>query len=161
MAQEASRHPYWKGRGIEIAAVNPGEQEKRLREAVTRRAFQLFESHGSSPGHAGEDWKLAELDVVRPLACGLLTRDDKISVSTDISAFGEGSVEVCVEPRRLTLCGKPPAQDAGDGACPLPESVYRVLALPVEVDPVQVHARFNGSMLQIDLPRTPLLARAA
>jgi len=161
MLQEKARHPSWKGRGINIVAMKPGEQETRLREAVARRAYQLFEGQGCSPGHAGEDWRRAELDLVRPLACGLLTRDDKISVSTDISVFDEGGVEVCVEPRRLALCGRPRAQNAAAGACPLRQSVYRVLAFPVEVDPSQVHARFNGRILEIDLYRTPVAAQAA
>ena len=160
MVPETTRHPSWKGRGVHIVAAKPGEQENRLREAIARRAYQLFESQGCSPGHEGEDWRRAESDLVRPLSCGLLARDDRIFVSTDISAFDEGNVEVCVEPRRLSLCGRPRTQDAG-GACPLREPVYRVLALPVEVDPSRVHARFNGRILEIDLYRTPLSALAA
>lgn len=160
MVPETTRHPSWKGRGVEIVAAKPREQENRLREAIARRAYQLFESHGCSPGRAGEDWRRAESDLIRPLACGLLTRDDKVSVSTDISVFDEGSVEVCVEPRRLSLCGRPRTRDTG-GACPLRESMYRVVALPVEVDPSQVHVRFNGRILEIDVYRTPLSAVAA
>jgi hypothetical protein len=160
MVHQTTRHAP-RNRGVKIVAVNPLQQENRLREAVARRAYQLFESQGRLPGHAGEDWRHAELDLVHPLACGLLTQDDKISVSTDVSVFEEGSVEVCVEPRRLSLCGRPRAQDASAGVCPVRESVYRVLALPVEVDPSQVQARFNGRILQIDLYRTPLPARAA
>jgi HSP20 family molecular chaperone IbpA len=160
MVPETTRHPSWRGRGVKIIAVNPGEQERRLREAVARRAYELFENQGCLLGHAGEDWRRAESDLVHPLACGLLARDDKIAVSTDISVFDEGIVEVCVEPRRLSLCGRPRTRDAG-GACPLRQFVYRVLDLPVEVDPSQVHARFNGRILEIDLYRTPLSARAA
>ena len=157
MTREAARHPSWKGRSIKIATANPGELEKRFREAVTRRAYELFETHGCSPGHEGEDWKQAESDLVRPLACGLLTEDDKISLSTDISVFEEGSLEVFVEPRRLSLRGRP---HTPDGACPLREFVYCVLDLPVEVDRSQVHARLNGRILEISLYRTPLSALA-
>ena len=160
MAREAVRHPSWKGRSIKIATANPGELEKRFREAVTRRAYQLFETHGCSPGHEGEDWTQAESDLVRPLACGLLTEDDKIFLSTDVSVFEEGSLEVFVEPRRLSLRGRPHTPDGGDGACPLREFVYCVLDLPVEVDRSQVHARFNGRILEISLYRTPLSALA-
>jgi hypothetical protein len=35
MTRETARHPSWKGRSIKIATANPGELEKRLREAVT------------------------------------------------------------------------------------------------------------------------------
>lgn len=161
MTRESAPHPSWKGRSIKIATANPGELEKKFREAVTRRAYQLFETHGCSPGHEGEDWKRAESDVVRPLACGLLTEDDKISLSTDISVFEEGSLEVCVEPRRLSLCGRPRTPDGQDGACALREFAYGVLDLPVEVDPSQVHARFNGRILEISLYRTPRSALAA
>src|SRR5579862_7725356 len=84
MTREPARHPSWKDRSIKISTANPGDLEKRFREAVTRRAYQLFETHGCSPGHEGEDWKRAESELVRPLACGLLMEDDKISLSTDI-----------------------------------------------------------------------------
>jgi len=160
MVPETTTHRSSKAQGIKIAAVNPAEQEKKFREAVARRAYQLFESHGCSPGHAAEDWRRAELDLLRPLACGVLAGDDKVSVTTDISAFNHGSVDVCVEPRRLTLCGTPRTQNAS-GESPFRDPVYRVLTLPVEVDPAQVRARFNGRILQIDLFRTPLLTRAA
>jgi Protein of unknown function (DUF2934)/Hsp20/alpha crystallin family len=160
MAQETLRHPSWKGRRIKIVPANPGEQENRFREAVARRAYQLFESHGFLPGRDREDWRCAESDLLCPLACGFITRDDKIVVSTDISVFDEGNVEVCVEPRRLSLCGSPRTQNAA-GACALGQPVYRVLSLPVEVDPSRVRARFNGRILQIDLYRTPPSVRAA
>jgi Protein of unknown function (DUF2934) len=160
MTQETPRRPSWKGRRIKIATPVPGEQENRLREAVARRAYELFESHGCLPGHDGEDWRCAESDLVHPLACGFITRDDKILISTDISVFDEGGVEVCVEPRRLSLFGMSCSRDAGGAHLP-GQPVYRVLNLPVEVDPSRAHARFNGRILQIDLYRTPLSVRAA
>jgi HSP20 family molecular chaperone IbpA len=89
-----------------------------------------------------------------------VTEDDKISLSTDISVFEEGSLEVFVEPRRLSLRGRPHTADGGYGACPPREFVYCVLDLPVEVDRSRARARFNGRILEISLYRTPLSALA-
>ena len=164
MPRQTATHLSWKGRRVKISAVDPNEQDRRIREAVTWRAYQLFESHGSSPGHELEDWQHAEADVMRPLGCGLVILDEKISLNTDVSSFDEGPVEVCVEPRRLSICGRPCADKRAsvsnsNPGRPRADSIFSVLILPVEVDPSQVVARFNGRVLQIDLYKVPLKLR--
>jgi len=89
----------------------------------------------------------------------LITQNDKVCICTDIAAFGEGTVELQVEPRRLSLWGRPCRLENGRKC--LPDTSCRLLDLPVEVDPAHVHARLNGRILEIDLFRTALLARAA
>ncbi|MHB8485911.1 MAG: Hsp20/alpha crystallin family protein [Candidatus Acidiferrales bacterium] len=93
-----------------------------------------------------------------PLNCGHLLLDDKIRLSTDAAYFEKGDVEVCVEPRRLTICG------TASRCSPLltPESsslqahkdlIFRTLDLPVEIEASQATARFRGRFLEIDLPK--------
>jgi len=160
MGRETLKANVWKGRSIRILAAVPSEQTGRVHEAIACQAYRLFESHGLTAGHEAEDWRQAESQIVQPLDCGLITQNDKVSVCTDIAAFGEGNVEVRVEPRRLSLCGRSCPLEKGR-TTPQPDTSYRLLDLPVEVDPSHVHARFNGRILEIDLYRTPLLARAA
>ena len=160
MGRDSFRKNVWKGRRLRILAVNPAEQKVRLHEAIARRAYRLFESRGVSPGREGEDWKRAESEIVHPLECGLVTHDDKVSICTDMAVFAEGNVDVCVEPRRLILCGRLSALENRGSNSELGTG-YLLLDLPVEVEPSHVHARFNGRILEIDLYRTPLLARAA
>jgi HSP20 family protein len=148
----------WKGRKLKISAVNPNEQAQRIRGVVACRAYQIYESRGSRPGQELQDWRRAESEVVKPLCCGFLTQDAKIWLNTDASFFQPGKIEICVEPRRLAVCGKACARKketipGSDSAVSHPDFVFRVLDLPVEVDPSQVAARFRGPILEIELPR--------
>lgn len=162
----------WRGRTLKVVAVDSGEQTKRIHDAVARRAYHIFEGRGSAPGHELGDWQRAEFETVSPLDCGCLVLDDKMSVNTDVSLFGEGVIELCVEPHRLTICvkiprrplvlprrhyarpGKESATLERNGSSAEEDFVFRVLDLPVAIDPSRVAARFKGRRLEIDLPKT-------
>jgi HSP20 family molecular chaperone IbpA len=146
---------------VNIASVDPQELQTRIHEAVARRAYQLFEGRGALPGHELEDWRRAESEVVHSLGCGLVTHDEKISVSTDTSLFDEGSMQVCIEPLRLSICGRPHADKVARGQCPSTDFFYRFLSLPAEVDPSRAKARWNGRILEIDLYRIHPLKQVA
>jgi HSP20 family molecular chaperone IbpA len=148
----------WNGRRLRIIAVNPLEQAQRMRDVIARRAYQIYQNRGSTPGQELRDWRRAESEVVKPLCCGFLIQDAKISLNTDASFFQEGEIEICVEPRRLAVCSRVCARkkemiSRSDPLSGYADLVFHVLDLPVEVDPSQVTARFNGAILMIDLPR--------
>lgn len=147
----------WSGRILKVTARDPGKNSGRMHDAIARRAYRIFEKSGSTPGHETENWKRAESEAVSPLVCGYLTLDDKISLNTDASVFAEGVIEVCVEPRRLTICGNarqveenPTVGGNGSGSR---GDIFRVLDLPVSIDPSQAKARFKGRILEVDLPK--------
>src|ERR1700674_2280080 len=96
----------WNGRKLKISAVNPSEQAQRIRDVVACRAYQIYQSRGSRPGQELQDWRRAESEVVKPLCCGFLTQDAKISLNTDASFFQPGEIEICIEPRHLAVCGR-------------------------------------------------------
>lgn len=158
MRRETSTERSWNGRKLTIAVVSPDEQSKRIRDAIALRAFQTCESRGCGPGHQGEDWRRAESEILAPLNCGHLVLDDRIWLSTDAACFEKGDVEICVEPRRLTICGttrgcKPPQTAENGGSGSHKDFIFRTLELPVEIEPSQVTARFRGRFLEVDLPR--------
>ena len=158
MRQETSAERSWNGRILKITAVSASEQSKRIRDAIALRAFQICERRGCGAGRGREDWRRAESEILAPLNCGHLVLDDKIRLSTDAAYFEKGEIEVCVEPRRLTICG------TASRCTPLltPESsslqahkdlIFRTLDLPIEVEASQATARFRGRFLEIDLPK--------
>lgn len=144
-------------RHVRIVVVDGPERAKRIRDAIACRAHQLYEIRGCAPGHELEDWRQAEHEVVSPLCCGFISLEDRISLSTDASAFEVGTIEIYVEPRHLTLCGKAPfrKEDLGKecGSKPYENVVFRVFDLPVEIEPSQVTARMNEPFLEINLPK--------
>ena len=158
MRRPTSSRQVWNGRKLKISVVNPSEQTQRMRDAVARRAYQIYQNRGSRPGQEPQDWRRAESEVVKPLSCGFLTQDAKISLNSDASFFQEGEIEICVEPRRLAVCGRACARKKGtipgsDPSLSYSGFVFRVLDLPAEIDPSQITARFNGRVFEIDLPR--------
>jgi len=154
------REQSWSGRTVRIAAMNPGEQAQRIQDAVAYRAYQYFMARQAKPDHQLDDWQRAASEIVRPLDSGFVILDDKISLNIDIRIFGEGPIEVFPQPRRLIIGGKPRAPQEGSGTGQdhpslQEDRIYGVVELPVETDPSQVTARFNGPILEIELARAP------
>ncbi len=151
----------WNGRRLKVARVTPGERAAIVRAAIAKRAFQISETRGLEPGHELEDWRRAESETVRPLNCGFLVSDHNFELSTDAACFGEGIIEICVEPRRLTVCGV--ERTCTREAVPKPPDrlTIRSLELPAEIEPSEVSASFKGRMIQMDLPFARTKQKAA
>ena len=79
-------------------------------------------------------------------------------------SFEEGSIEIWVAPRKMTICGKPRVDKADArrkhiGSHPAGEMIFHALDLPVEIDPSHVTAKFNESSLEIPLRKAPAKPR--
>jgi HSP20 family molecular chaperone IbpA len=145
------------GEKINVIAVDADEQARRIHAAIARRAFELFEKSGSGT-HQQEDWRQAESALLRPLCVGRMSLDDSLWVSMDACHFQEGTIQIWVAPRRLTVCGKPRAKGqetiSTATTAPLHEDLmFREVGLPVDVDPSNVAARFKGQSLEILLKK--------
>jgi hypothetical protein len=148
----AERRPR-EGEKLNIAAVDPDEQGRRIHEAVARRAFEIFEKGGSG-GHGQEDWRQAESALLRPLCLGRMSVDDSIWLSMEATHFQEGTINIWVAPHRLTICGKPrakrrPTTRSVSSSHVEEDQMFREIGLPIEVDPLNVTAWFNGQFLEI------------
>jgi len=136
------------GRFLKIVSVNPGEQRKRMRDAIARKAYEICESGNREPAHELEDWQRAESAILFPLNSGFLMLDDKIALSTDTNPFEKTEVEICIEPKRLTICSEKPrcadAKPATDGSGSNGKLTFDSVELPVEIDPCRVTARLEG-----------------
>ena len=146
----------WHSRASEklnIVAVDADEQGRRIHAAIARRAYEIFENRGSG-AHEQEDWRQAESALLRPLCLGRMSVDDSFWVSADATNFQEGTINIWVAPRRLTICGKlgPKKQAAkliSSSLAPQEEIMFREVELPVEVDPSNVTAKIQGKFLEI------------
>ena len=49
-----------------VIALSWTEQTRRIQEAVARRAYEIFISRASKPGTEGDDWRMAEAEIVSP-----------------------------------------------------------------------------------------------
>ena len=132
--------------------------KKKMHDAVAWRAFRLYEARGCSRGNATEDWRQAEEEVVRPLDCGEIVQDHRDCLTTDVSCFGPGTLEIWVEPQRITLCGPRPSQPlnrAVESQAGISQEnwIFRTHDLSTKVDSAELTVRFNGPALHIYLRR--------
>jgi len=75
-------------------------------DAISRRAFEIFEGNGRVEGHAVEDWFKAEKELFHPLHFEITELDNSISVKAEVPGFTEKELQVTVELNRLTISGK-------------------------------------------------------
>jgi len=141
------------GEKIGIATVDAEEQARRIHAAIARRAFEIFEDRGSG-AHEEDDWRQAESALLGSFCIGRMSLDDSLWLSMDATHFQEGTINIWVAPRRLTVCGKPRAKRQAAGLLPKSshpgeELMFREVRLPIEIDPANVTARFNGRALDI------------
>ena len=136
---------------IKLTPLNADEQAKRIQQAISRRAYEIFRRRGCAPLHELEDWHQAESELVQPCCCGSMALNGDLWLGTDASRFDEGTIEVWLAPRRITICGKLRTGKKRTGSDSQAQMIYRVVDLPLEVDPLAVTTQFNGPSLEIVL----------
>jgi urocanate hydratase len=146
------------GKKLHVTAMSADEQTRRTQAAIARRAYEIFESGGFAACHEVEDWRQAESELVKPLCYGQMTVGDSLWVGTDGGIFEEGTIEIWVAARRLTICGQPRVNRQATALMQSrsrreAELIFRVADLPIEVDPSGVIARFNRQSLEILLKK--------
>ena len=166
MKSALSAERSWHGRHLKITLLNPIERDAKIHDAIAQRSFQICKKRNCAPGHQLEDWRRAESETLHLLNCGYLVLDDKIALSTDAACFEEGEIEICLEPRRLTICGRQRGRKQGVLTQKATSSlngnlIFRALDLPVQIEPSEVTARFKGRSLEIDLPKALGMHKAA
>ncbi len=142
-----------------VGVENILDRIQQLRDAIARRAFEIFEGRGKGPGQELEDWLRAESELLHPIHVDVQESDDALIVCTDVLGFSAKEVEVSVEPRRVTVVGKEEASEKrkeGKKAVYTERhstQIFRVLDLPAEVDPTKATATLKDGILELRMPR--------
>lgn len=165
MRLEASTKHSRASEKVKLFAVSASEQERRVEEAIACRAYEIFGSRGSASWHELEDWRQAESDLMHPRCSGQMRVDGTLWVGNDARVFEEGTIEIWVAPRRLTICGKPRVSDSGaaterSGSCRGVEMTFQVVDLTCEVDPSRVTAKIDGPSIEILLGKAGTASEA-
>jgi HSP20 family protein len=130
----------------------------RIYDLIARRAFDIFESRGRSPGHELEDWFRAESELLRPVPVNVAESDGDYIVRAEVAGFGGDDIEVIVEPLYLAISGKRATnEDEENGKMIRCESradrIFRVLDLPPFVDTSKVSTTLRDGILIVDLAK--------
>ena len=132
---------------------DPSVTDERIRDAVAKRAFQIFESRGCRVGHERQDWILAESQVIKPLCCGVLETEHAVDLAVDLAGFDlRCGIEIVAEPHRLILGGFGRDPNERGKARPkkgLSPEIFGTVHVPTAVDATKVEANLRGHVLQI------------
>ncbi len=74
--------------------------------ALTHRAYQIFERNGRAFGRDLENWFQAERELLHQVPLNLTESDDAFEVKAEVPGFNEKEIELGVDSRRVTITGK-------------------------------------------------------
>jgi HSP20 family protein len=149
-------------KGTEIVERSSEEifnQFSQMHELIARRAFEIFESNGGSPGHDLEDWFRAESELLRPVPLNVIELNGEYVVRAEVPGFGGRDIKISVEPRCLAVSGKLQTNEEGENGRLIRSAwcanqVFRTLDLPSDVDTSTVSATVEDGILTVHLPKT-------
>ena len=73
----------------------------KMSQAITQRAYEIFEGNGRKFGHDLDDWFKAEMDLLHPVHVNIAESGDSLEVKAEVPGFSEKEIEVSVEPTPL------------------------------------------------------------
>ena len=148
-------------KGTEIVERSSEEifnQFSQMHELIARRAFDIFESNGGSPGHDLEDWFRAESELLRPVPLNVIELNGEYVVRAEVPGFGGRDIKISVEPRCLAVSGKLQTNEEGENGRLIRSAwcanqVFRTLDLPSDVDTSTVSAFVQDGILTVHLTK--------
>jgi HSP20 family protein len=129
--------------------------------AITRRAYELFETRGREHGHDWEDWFRAESELLRPVSVAMSESEDRISVRANVYGFEASELKVSIEPRRITILGeKQLSTTEAEGrkvglVAWYPDQILQVISLAADVTAENAVVEFQTGLLKFELPKAP------
>jgi HSP20 family protein len=142
------------------------ERMDRLYNDIARRAFEIFEGTGGTPGHELDHWFAAEAELLHPVKISMSETEKALTVKAEVPGFSEKDLKIRVEPTRLTITGKRETTEKQEKAKTLYQEyrsneILRVVDLPAEVDSEHVTAMLKNGMLELEMPKTAKTTKAA
>jgi HSP20 family molecular chaperone IbpA len=149
-------------RGAQRETVHIGKRKDfgrrvcELEELTARRAFEIFERKGKTHGHDREDWLEAQAELFAELPGKLIEGEFSLEWQAKIGGFHARDLEIHVDPRTLVILGRKITEHPGPHGASVAhqnqeKEIYRVVELPVEVDPVMVTANIQNGSLEVFL----------
>ena len=135
------------------------DRAKEIYEAITRRAYDLFDGRGRQEGYDLEDWLSAERELLRPVPLEVTEADNRLTVRAEVPGFSDKDLKVSLEPRRLVISGKveeSSEQKTGETLYTTRRSneIFHTLDLPADVDPAKASAALMQGILELRLPKS-------
>ncbi|HLY63148.1 MAG TPA: Hsp20 family protein [Terriglobia bacterium] len=142
-----------------ISSQDPLDDQRLFKLLVTSCAYQLYVRRSCQGGHALDDWLDAET-MVRNSAgwcpIGFIDLNNVVDVEASVGDFKAEDLEVWVDPNQLIISGDLGRTERAHGRARIavePQPIFKLLRLPVGVDPSRVTAELKCGMLRVVLPK--------
>jgi HSP20 family molecular chaperone IbpA len=127
-------------------------------DAVTDRAYEIFEGNGQRFEHELDDWSKAEVELLHSVPVHIADLGESLEARAEVPGFDEKEIDISVEPRRLTITGKRATnKEEKKGNAVYSEfcsdQIQRVVDLPASVDARKVTATLKSGVLQLTMPK--------
>jgi HSP20 family protein len=134
------------------------DQIQETFNALSRRAYEIFENNGRTAGSDLENWFRAESELLHPVHLTVEEFDDSFAVKAEVPGFNEKELEISIEPRRLTIIGKREnKREEKKGKTVYSEKccdeIWRSVELPADVETDKVNATLKNGVLEFTLPK--------
>ena len=160
MVRQTSRRAQPREKGAQLTPVSTHEFSKcrqQVHELVSRRAYELFEARGRAHGRDWEDWYRAEAESLCPVHVELSDAGSALLAVAAVNGYPMESLKVSAEPRRLWICGLPPAPGSKkDGS---KERLSRIVpflrsfSLSAYINPSAVSTEIRNDVLEVRMPK--------
>lgn len=132
---------------------------REIRQAISRRAYELCQSRGFYHGNDLDDWYRAESELLRFVAVEVVENENEVKVLADVPGFDPKDITVQLEANRLLIRGKTEhSQERHKGNLTYSErlgnEIFRVVNLPTEVDSDKANAVVRDGVLELTLPKS-------
>ena len=126
--------------------------------ALTRRAYEIFDGNGRVLGRDLDNWLQAEREFLHPVALNITETGEAFTVKAEVPGFTEKEIEVAVETGRVTITGqRESSKEEKRGKTVYAEcrsdQILRIVNLPSEIDADKVTATLKNGMLELTLPK--------
>ncbi len=131
---------------------------KRITDAITQRAYEIFEERGKFLGREWEDWFQAEAELLHPVHLTLSESPEFLILRAEVPGFRADQLELSVEARRITIAGRRESSEEKKTEKTVSserssDQILRMVDLPTEVDPQKVRATLTDGILEVTLAR--------
>jgi HSP20 family molecular chaperone IbpA len=125
---------------------------EQLQDAISRRAYDLFQDNGSIPGRELDDWLAAEHEMISKPPIDFSEKDGRFEVRVAVPGIDPTDLEVQVTSACLLVKGEMKHAHADENAtvhaCEFSAgALFRFIEFPKRIDPDRVRAEFSNGML--------------
>ena len=127
-------------------------------DQIALRAYELFQQHGVSDGHALDDWLTAEREFLKPVLLDVKEADGQFVLQAEVPGFEAKDLHVQVDGGRLVIAGNTDGEaEKQQGNTVYNErkaqQIYRMINLPIPILAEKAQAQLKNGVLKLKLPK--------